>query len=137
MAFSRIPDEIVQHILHHVDPEHVLFVTSRLSRRFGRLSNEPRLWRYFCEVSFTHWHPCHEIAKKLKNRLLETDWRALFALRLRRNRQAEATFNSIITSSVNRHQNEASLAQLGYDVKDFLLAQSRAPDDLDDFLARR
>lgn len=137
MAFSLIPDEILQHIIQHVDPEGVLLVLSRVSRRFKRLSHEPLLWRQFCDTHFTFWEQSHDIVKKRKSPLLEVDWRALFVLRLKRNRKASALFEEIIRTSVNRYKNTASIAQLGYDAKEFLLAQSQTPDGVHDVLARR
>ncbi|XP_044715513.1 transglutaminase-like superfamily domain-containing protein [Hirsutella rhossiliensis] len=121
MSLDKVPDEIIQHLLHY----------------FHRLANEPLLWRYHCRNSFNHWHQSHEFRHKLRCKASEVDWKQLFVLRAQQNRLVADLLDGIIATQVGRLKRFESIARLGYDAKDFLLEQCRIDESAPDFLARR
>lgn len=137
MSFANIPDEIIHHLLHYISPEDNLGSFQSLSRRFYRLATEPLLWRYHCRSSFQYWHQDHDFPYKLRRRASEVDWRRLFTLRVRQNRLVAELLDGIIATRVGRLERFETIGRLGYDAKDFLLAQCRTDESATDFLARR
>ncbi|KAF4512122.1 hypothetical protein G6O67_001302 [Ophiocordyceps sinensis] len=137
MSLDKIPDEIIQHLLHYVSPRDNLRSLQILSRQFHRLANQPLLWRYYCRSSFTHWHQNHEFQNKLRRKASEVGWKQLFVLRAQQNRLVADLLDGIITTQVGRVKRFETIARLGYDAKDFLLAQCRTDESAHDFLARR
>lgn len=135
--FDALPDELIHHILHYVPPEQVLTSVTPVSRRFHRIAQTPLLWRFFCETSFKYWQASHDFAAKLRDKALRVDWMGLFALRLARNHRIARLLDGIVGSRLARLQRIEAICQYGYDAKDYLLTQSRAPDGADDVLARR
>ncbi|KAH6653747.1 hypothetical protein BKA67DRAFT_535106 [Truncatella angustata] len=136
-SFAELPDEIVTHILNYLAPEVTLTVIPRLSKRFHRITDTPLLWKFYCENSFRYWQPDHNIKHKLRNKVSDVDWRALFALRHRRNRRIAHLLDDIVASRVSRLQKTEEICQFGYDAKDFLLRQCKIHESADDVLARR
>ncbi|KAI1848356.1 hypothetical protein JX265_008864 [Neoarthrinium moseri] len=135
--FDHLPDEIIHQILQYLAPEQTLAAIPRLSRRFHRIAQTPLLWRYYCETTFKYWQSDHDIRGKLRNKSSHVDWKALFTLRLSRNRRIADLVDGIVASRVSRLQKTEEICQYGYDAKDYLLSQCRIDDDVDDVLARR
>lgn len=135
--FDNLPDEIISHILDYLDPAATLTTIPRLSKRFHRIADTQLLWKHYCEASYRYWQPDHAIKEKLRNRSTDTDWKALFTVRLQRNRRIGQLLEDIIASRVSRLQKTEEICQYGYDAKDFLLSQCKIGDDADDVLARR
>ncbi|KAL7620048.1 hypothetical protein AAE478_010597 [Parahypoxylon ruwenzoriense] len=136
-SFTSLPDEIVQHILLYVSPEETLTKIALLSKRFNRVAQEPLLWRCYCRGSFKYWDSRHHFKERLRAGVRDTDWRRLFILRLARNACIARLVDGIVASRVSRLQKIEQICQYGYDAKDYLLSQCRAPDSVDDVLARR
>ncbi|KAK9415917.1 putative F-box domain-containing protein [Seiridium unicorne] len=135
--FNELPDEIISHILTYLAPEETLTTIPRLSKRFYRIADTQLLWKFYCETSFRYWQSDHDIQKKLRNRATDVDWKALYTLRLRRNRRIAHLLDGIVASRVSRLQKTEEICQYGYDAKDFLLSQCKISEDVDDVLARR
>lgn len=137
MSLDRVPDEIIQHLLHHVSPEDTLQCFQLLCHRSHRLANEGLLWRYHCRSTFRYWHPDHGFGQKLHAAVASVDWKRLFLLRARRNRTVSQLFDAILKTKVGRLRKIERICRLGYDAKDFLLVQCHAPESAPDVLARR
>ncbi|KID62404.1 F-box protein, partial [Metarhizium hybridum] len=136
MSLDRVPDEIIQHLLHHVSPEDTLQCFQLLCHRSHRLANEGLLWRYHCRSTFRYWHPDHGFGQKLHAAVASVDWKRLFLLRARRNRTVSQLFDAILKTKVGRLRKIERICRLGYDAKDFLLVQCHAPESAPDVLAR-
>lgn len=137
MSLEQVPDEIIQQLLYYISPEDNLQCFQLLSRRFHHLSNEGLLWRHHCRISFRYWLPDHQINNKLHLRVTDVDWKHLFLLRLHRNRLISKLLDGVLETKVGRLKKFESICRLGYDAKDFLLAQCRIGESAKDVLARR
>ncbi|KAG8426501.1 hypothetical protein J3459_008068 [Metarhizium acridum] len=137
MSLDRVPDEIIQHLLHYVSPEDTLQCFQLLCHRSYRLANEGLLWRYHCWSTFRYWHPDHGFGQKLRAAVASVDWKHLFLLRTRRNRTVSQLLDTILKTKVGRLKRIERICRLGYDAKDFLLVQCHAPESAPDVLARR
>ncbi|KAI1105447.1 hypothetical protein F4804DRAFT_304421 [Jackrogersella minutella] len=136
-SIDDLPDEIVHQILLYVSPDETLNNIALLSKRFNRVAHEPLLWRSYCEHAFKYWESRHRFKERLKGRLHDTNWRRLFLQRLGRNNRVAHLVEGIVASRVYRLQKIEEICQYGYDAKDYLLSQCRAPDSVQDVLARR
>lgn len=137
VTLDSLPDELIHLLLHHLPPEDTLMSFALTSQRFHRLADEPLLWRHHCHSSFHYWDFSHEFPLQNTLPAPEVDWKGLFIIRKRRLTQAAALFSKIVTTRVDRLDNMERIAEMGYDVKEFLIEQYRAPDTHQDFLSRR
>ena len=131
------PDEILRQILYFVSPDDNLSSIQPLSKRFYLLANEPLLWRYHCRFSFRYWHDDHGFHDKLQRKVSETDWKALYLVRKKRNARLALLLDSVLATKVGRLRKFEQICLLGYDAKDFLLEQCNTSDAAEDVLARR
>jgi F-box protein 21 len=136
LSLNDIPDELVRHILLHLSPETTLLSFQLVSRRYRHLSNEPLLWRFHC-LHFRYWNEEHNLSEKVMSRASSVDWKGLWILRKKKNLKAARLLNSILSSSAHQLSRLRDICVMGYDVKDFLLAQIHCPDSAEDVLARR
>ncbi|KAH7192443.1 Transglutaminase-like superfamily-domain-containing protein [Fusarium flagelliforme] len=137
MFFSQIPDEIIQHLLYYIPPEDNLTSFQFLSHRLRHLANEPLLWRYHCQTSFTFWHPEHNFHRRLKGRASNTPWKEIFLTRKSRNARVERLLGEVLETKTGRLKRYEKVCKLGYDAKDYLLEQCNADETAEDVLARR
>ncbi|KAF7561970.1 hypothetical protein G7046_g2148 [Stylonectria norvegica] len=137
MFFDQVPDEIIQQLLYYISPEDTLNHVLVLSRRLNRLAHEPLLWRYHCRSAFTFWSPEHGFQRTLRERASDVDWKRLYTLRRNRNVRISILLDEILATKVGRLKKFEEICRLGYDAKDFLLAQCKADDTAEDVLARR
>lgn len=137
MSLEQVPDEVIQCLFYYVSPQDNLGGLQLASRRLHRLANERLLWRYQCRNSFTYWHPRHSFRHKLQRGGADVDWKHLFILRARQNRLVASLLDAITATKVGRLKRFETVARLGYDAKDFLLAQCQTDESAKDYLARR
>ncbi|PHH81268.1 hypothetical protein CDD82_1168 [Ophiocordyceps australis] len=137
MSFSRVPDEIIQHLLYHVSPTDNLDSLQLVSRRLRSLATEPLLWRYHCRNSFRYWSPVHCFDQRLRLRALDVEWQQLYIKRMLYNKRVATLLREIIASKVGRLKRFEQIARLGYDAKDYLISQCRVDESAHDYLARR
>ncbi|KFA48041.1 hypothetical protein S40293_02706 [Stachybotrys chartarum IBT 40293] len=137
VTLGSLPDELIHLLLHQLPPEDTLTSFTLTSQRFHRLADEPLLWRHHCHRSFHYWDFSHEFPLQNTLPAPEVDWKGLFIIRKRRLTQAAALFSKIVSTRVDRLDNMERIAEMGYDVKEFLIEQYRAPDTAQDFLSRR
>lgn len=65
------------------------------------------------------------------------DWKDLFLLRRGQNARISRLFEEILVSKVRRWRKVEEICDLGYDAKDFILAQCHVDDSAEDVLSRR
>jgi F-box protein 21 len=139
MSLDQFPDEIIQHVLTYLPAEDNLAAFQLASRRMCRVAREPVLWRQHCRVRFRFWDAGHALQRKMTGRASSTDWMGLFVARLRMNARAARLLDDVIEAGTVSADvaSFGELAQMGYDVQDYLLEQARAGDEFADVLARR
>lgn len=135
--FDSLPDEVLQQILYYVPARDILLNIRRISKRLGRLSSEPLLWRYRCRMDFQYWDPKHRIKQKFRGNVGDVDWNVLYLHRLQVASRTSKILDSILDGQVGRIEKFQDIAEFGYDAKDTLLKHCQADHGADDVLARR
>ncbi|KAJ2984567.1 hypothetical protein NUW58_g5993 [Xylaria curta] len=136
-SLSSLPAELIHQILQYLSPEHTLTAIALVSRRFNDIANEPLLWRYYCQAYFRYWQAEHCFHDKVRGKVHDVDWKALYLLRLRCNNHIGNLIDGIVASRVSRLAKTEQICQYGYDAKDYLLTQCRVDESVEDVLARR
>ena len=136
-SLDDIPDEIVRHVLLFVSPEDNLRTVQHLAKRLGRIANEPLLWRYHCHRAYKYWAPRHVLPLKLAAQASDVAWKELWIERKRLDTRSARLFDGLLSTKVGRLRKLGKICELGYDAKDFLLAQLHTDDGVEDVLARR
>ncbi|PCH02284.1 Fatty acid hydroxylase [Penicillium occitanis (nom. inval.)] len=135
-TLDDLPDEILHLILHHSEPAQCLAL-ERTCRRFRGVTNEPILWRHYCQSRFQYWDAKHNIDDKLRQTPSTVGWKELYAERYFTDWITTKVLDDILSSQSGRINKAQIIIDHGYDVKDTLLRHARASTDLDDYLARR
>lgn len=131
MSLDSLPDEALALIFSYLTPRDLLQNVARVSRRLSRVAREPLMWRQHCVHDFRYWHPNHNMKAKLRGQPSAVDWKALYLERLHKNAEAHKMLEELIqTGSAFQPATIAAeclkgLVTLGYDAKDYLLAQHR------------
>lgn len=136
VSLDILPQEILHAILCYCDPLSSVAL-ERTSRRFGGVTNEPILWRFYCQAHFQYWDSRHDMIDKLSRPISTVDWKALFVARYLMDHAASKSFDGILQTQTGRIRTSGSIVALGYDVKDTLLRNIRADPTAHDYLARR
>ncbi|KAF1988175.1 F-box domain protein [Aulographum hederae CBS 113979] len=136
ISISNLPNEIIQHILSFLSPE-CLRALQLTSRAYKAHSNEPLLWRGHCKGTYKYWHPQHCFSRRLQSPAGQTDWKELFYLRKRRDRQVRDAMDRMVDSMRSRTVQIEVIAQFMNDAKDELLRHCHTDDSAEDVLARR
>jgi F-box protein 21 len=131
-----LPDEILHLILCHVHPRECVAL-ERTARRFRDITNEPLLWRLYCQRLFHFWDERHEFQKKLAGPIDAVDWKRLYVTRHLIDEATSDTLDSVLSSQSGRIEKFHTIISFGYDVKDTLIRHSLAGPDQEDHLARR
>ncbi|KAJ5114583.1 hypothetical protein NUU61_000342 [Penicillium alfredii] len=105
------------------------------SSRFHDVTNEPLLWRYYCQSYYKSWDKRHDISSKLASPVSSVDWKALFVLRYRVDLSITRLLDSILASQTGRIEKFRAVIDFGYDAKDTLLRHCRVESG-EDHLAR-
>jgi F-box protein 21 len=134
---GTLPDEILQHVLFYLSATDALLNVQLVSRRFLRMSNEPLLWRFFCQTQFRYWDPKHQMGKKLAGNVGDVDWKTLYLYRMKVDQETSKTLDSILSEQIRRIEKIERIGHYGYDAKDTLLRHCSTSESADDYLARR
>ncbi|KAF4121530.1 F-box protein 21 [Geosmithia morbida] len=137
MSLAQLPDEIIHHLLYFISPDDTLCRFRLVCRRLAQLSDEPLLWRHYCVNGFRYWHPRHEYAAKLSSPVGKGDWKDLYLARKRTDALISRLFDGILETKVDRLARIGQISELGYQAKDFLMAQRNTPDHVDNVLTRK
>lgn len=135
LSLNHLPDEILHSILCHSHPRFCAAL-EQASRRFENVTNEPLLWRHYCQIHYKYWDRSHGIIRKLASPVSTVDWKALFVLRYRIDRSVTQLLDSILASQTGRIEKFRAVIGFGYDAKDTLLRHSEVESG-EDHLARK
>lgn len=120
--FLHLPNEIIHMILAYISPDDILLKVQRVCRVLRFLARDNRLWKTHCK-SITYWSPHHNIKDKLNASLMDTNWKNLYILRKKRNREADRLMSKIVATRSGRMLRLEQISMLGLDVKQYLLDQ--------------
>ncbi|OAA56961.1 f-box domain containing protein [Niveomyces insectorum RCEF 264] len=148
MSIDNVPDELIVAILELLPTVDIARAVQRLSRRFYRLSSEPKLWLARCRSDFVYWTAEHRALLAGAGRANVGPWKQMYLDRRRGDARSARHFACVLASKVHRVHHLGSICRRGLDAKDFLLAQYHAQeegsgdggdggDDDDNVLARR
>lgn len=135
-SLNELPEEILYNILLFCSALESVAVGSS-AQRFRGVTNDPRLWRYYCQTHFQYWAEGHWFSEKLSNATSTADWRALYISRYRLDRATNRLLDNILASQVGRIEKSQTIISFGYDAKDALLRNASIDSRAEDYLARR
>lgn len=133
---DSIPDELIMAILHQVPTVDLARTVQRLSWRFNRLSNEPKLWLERCRSDFVYWTADKRQRLAGAGRANTGSWKQMWLNRQRGDAKSAHHMERVLASKKLRMTHLEAICRRGLDAKDFLLTQCRVADG-DDVLARR
>lgn len=116
---TELPDEILANIIQCLDVSAIVAL-NRTAKRFVDLANEPLLWRQFCRSEFKYWDDRRKFRALLADPL-SSEWRDLFASRVKTSKSTSTTLQEIINDTVGRSDKIQAIVEQGYKVKDTLL----------------
>ncbi|KAJ5692066.1 hypothetical protein N7462_001489 [Penicillium macrosclerotiorum] len=134
-SLTHLPEEILHAILCSLPPGSSAAL-EQTCRRFKNVTNEPLLWRHYCQSRYRYWDRKHEIARKLSSPASSTDWKGLFVLRHCIDCSVTRLLDSILGSQTGRIEKFRAVIDYGYDAKDTLLGHSRVETGEDHFARR-
>ncbi|CAG7997806.1 unnamed protein product [Penicillium salamii] len=134
-SLIHLPDEILNSVLCYSSPRSCAAL-EQTNTRFRPVTNEPLLWREYCQSHYKFWDNRHEIRQKLSRPVQSTDWKALFVSRYLVDCSVTRILGCILDSQTGRIEKFRSVVDLGYDAKDTLLRHG-CVNSGDDVLARR
>lgn len=135
VLLSCLPEEILHTILRFSHPCSCAAL-EQTSRRFSSVTNEPLVWRHYCQAYYRSWDRRHRISQKLTSPASAIDWKALFILRYNIDCEVTRQLDSILASQTGRIEKFRAVIDLGYDAKDILFQHSKV-EFCEDHLARR
>ncbi|KAJ5937484.1 hypothetical protein N7454_004784 [Penicillium verhagenii] len=135
LSLNHLPEEILHSILRTSPPQSAAAL-EQVNRRFGNATNEPLLWRHYCQIHFNSWGKQHEISQKLADPVSSINWKSLFILRFNIDRSVCRLLDSILASQTGRIEKFRAVIDFGVDAQDTLVHHSRVEFG-EDPLARR
>lgn len=136
LSLDCLPEELLYTILCNCSPCSSVAL-GQTCRKFQNITNEPLLWRFYCQTYFKFWDPKHDIATSYRSSASEVDWKALYISRHLIDQRTCQLLNSILARQTGRIKKFRTIIGLGYDIKDTLLRHISAGSDTEDYLARR
>lgn len=134
-CLTTLPDEVLQLILSYLPPRTTLAV-QQTCRRFANVTNEPLLWKEYCQHGFRWWHRRHQIREKLQDTSY-VDWKPLFARRHTTTLTTHSAIDKIISKEFGRLDWIRVILDAGYDAKDGLLDLFRTASSSPNHLAQK
>lgn len=134
-SLTALPDEVIQSILSYLPPLTTLAL-QQTCRRFANVSNEPLLWKTYCQRAFRWWDKRHQIATRLQDTSFTT-WKDLFALRHETSRATRKAIDHIVAEELGRLDSINIILRAGYDAKDDLLDLFWNASSSDNHLAQK
>ncbi|KAL2009271.1 hypothetical protein VTN00DRAFT_7465 [Thermoascus crustaceus] len=134
-SLARLPDEILHSILCYSPPRSAAAL-ERTAGRFRSITNEPLLWRFYCQTHFKFWDKRHDFHNKLASPVSSVDWKKLYITRHLIDTATTEVLESILASQTGRIEKFHAIVSFGYDAKDTLIRHSLAGPEREDYLAR-
>ena len=119
ITLDALPDEVIHLILTHLTPTTTVAL-QRTSKRFVNISNEPLLWKSYCQTSFRWWDRQWHFHQNSSDPSF-VDWKVLFGSRYRSNLHTRRHLDKIVTNGIGRLREIQNILSTGYDAKDALL----------------
>lgn len=116
---TELPDEILANIVQCLDVSTIVAL-NRTAKRFVDLANEPLIWREFCRSEFRYWDDRKKFRALLADPL-SSEWRDLFASRVKTSKFTTTILKEIVVDTVGRSDKIQAIVEQGYKVKDTLL----------------
>lgn len=136
LSLDCLPEEILHTILCYCHPSSAAAL-QRTAHRFKYVTNEPLLWRFYCQAHFKHWDSKHDISQKFSAPTCAIDWKTLYVSRHQIDRITSHLLDSILAGQTGRIEKFRTIVDLGYDIKDTLIRNITSDLETDDCLARR
>lgn len=136
LSLDNLPEEVLYSILCHCHPTSSAAL-EQTARRFKNVTNEPLLWRFYCQTHFKYWNYRHTLPEKLAGPAKSVNWKALYVSRHLIDRATSRFLDKIIASQTGRINKFRRVIDLGYDIKDTLLRHISVGPETEDYLARR
>ena len=136
LSLSEFPEEILYNILLFCSASDTVAVGST-ARQFWGVTNEPLLWKKYCQTHFKFWAQRHDMPAKLSGPVSSVDWKALYISRHLVDRTTSQLLDSILNSQTGRIEKFQSIVRFGYDAKDALLRNIFVDSCAEDYLSRR
>lgn len=135
IQLTDLPDEVIQTVLYQLTYTGALALEATC-RRFRDVSNEPLLWKRYCQQSFKKWRSGDVKARSASKDF--TGWKLLFEERMRTNKNIRNLMNGVIDIGTDRIRRLENITRLGYDAKEALIEGFKnAHLHTGDVLARR
>lgn len=136
LSLDCLPQEILHSILCYCPPASAAAL-AQTARRFSSITDDPILWRFYCQAYFQLWDTKHELPKKLASPVASVDWKTLYTRRHRIDRQVSRLLDSILETEHGRIGKFQEVIAFGYDTQDTLLRHASVGPGAEDVLARR
>jgi F-box protein 21 len=137
-SLIQLPEELLGVITCHMPSAADTAAFGQTCRRINKIVCTSPVWKRHCLEAWRHWDPRHELAAKLAQPLLQTDWRKIFLQRASDDHHLAFIFEQVLLSEHNRLHRMDIIAEKGIDIQDLLLKiKYQTPDDAEDVLARR
>ena len=133
---GSLPQEVLHCVLCFCDPVSSAAL-EQTARRFRSVTNEPLLWRFYCQTGFEYWDHSHNLLGKLARPAASVNWKALYTFRYLIDRATTRLLDSILATQTGRLRKVQTIIGYGYDTKDTLLRHASAGPEVEDYLARR
>lgn len=130
-----LPEEVIQCILTHL-PARAVVCLEQTCRRFTAITNEPLLWKSYCQDDFRWWDKRHNFRCKVRD-LEFVGWKGLYTERYKSSTLCKVAIQELIDESIGRLDRIQTVLDAGYDAKDTLLEIFRNASRSPDYLAQR
>lgn len=136
LSLVCLPEEILHSILCYCPPSSPAAL-AQTARRFRNVTNDPILWRFYCQAYFKLWDVKHDLPNKLASPVASVDWKALYVRRHLIDREVSRVLDSILETQAGRIEKFQAIISIGYDAQDTLLRHASVDAGAEDVLARR
>ncbi|TID14389.1 YccV-like-domain-containing protein [Venturia nashicola] len=143
MLLEDLPAEIIEAILSHLPPKS-LINTSKTSKKLHQIADTPLLWRSHCRTQFRFWDPSHGLPANFTSPVNDINWKDKFRNRMNLERRVDQTMDTLINTQTDKLPTMQRMLAMSddfseytYDVKEALLRHCAAPEEKEDYLARR
>ena len=133
---EQLPDELLQTILQYITPRDNVNVAST-SRRLNKESNEPLLWRHYCQQTFDYWSEGDIYSSHAAKATPRLPWKKRFIDRILRDGKNMDLFEDMLETQQGRIDRMQEIANSGYEAREMLFGLTKCSDNAEDVLARR
>jgi F-box protein 21 len=118
-SLTDLPSEVLQVILSYLPPLSNIAL-QQTCRHFADITNEPLLWKDYCQQTYKWWDTRHAFKLRLQNPSF-TEWKDVFAKRHQTSRTTRKAVDKIVAKELGRLDSLKVILEAGYDAKHDLL----------------